>query len=720
MEEIRLKLTLSSAKLLAKNDIKIDTKELSEIVDQLKELEKEACKRQLIENRIEPTEENIEQFRITTKMAEELKEMPSYSIAKFVREPIPMTMEGLHEEGKKLKTDFDAANERYETMMTKPRSDMGDSINKAFRNVDDILKEMDLEVTETNQRAVRILGYNSMEITEENLEAVKAKDLSVNRLLNQLTPQTVMEFIRKGENIIKIPVEELNLKMEAMNNEAQEKEVARYSEFLYKLEKNKEITPEERTAFVGVYRLLDKVVKSKGRDIGALVKSGQEITLKNLLTAQRTIKASKIDANIDDDFGMVSEVIEKGVKITDQIEQGFSNVSKATNQMEQGFANVSGNSVLDSFMQEGVKNSALAGVGNQNASYLNMGGQTVLETANQEVVQQEATQQVEKEQQREQDSKMQQTISYQQDLAKEILEFVNPSDLKALSKVFGDNLENMTFEQIKDRLSRTSGKNFETAFTGEPVLDEYQDEQMKEWKQLAQTEQRVMKALSDFDVSKTLSNAKAFETIFSKESPLFEQIKKEFEPKNKKEEKEKKIQKSISSLGGFFDGKEEAVQAYDDFAEELMDESGSKEPLTTKDILARKNLMLAGNLMAKMAREESFIVPVQIQNKDTTMEVTLKSKGTEKGTIQASVVAGNWGEISAELLVEDGKVSVYSKAESKDGEAALNKALGVFEGALSKHHIALQKTEQPIQGTGNASTRQLYQVAKSFVEAFRD
>ena len=49
LEEIRLKLTLSSAKVLAKNDIKIDTKELSEIVDQLKELEREACRKQLIE-----------------------------------------------------------------------------------------------------------------------------------------------------------------------------------------------------------------------------------------------------------------------------------------------------------------------------------------------------------------------------------------------------------------------------------------------------------------------------------------------------------------------------------------------------------------------------------------------------------------------------------------------------------------------------------------------
>ena len=708
LEEIRLKLTLSSAKLLAKNDIKIDTKELSEIVDHLRELEKEAIKEQLVENRMEPTEENMERFVATTRMAEELKEMPSYAIGKFVREPIPMTMEGLHEEGRKQKADFDAANERYETMMTKPRRDMGDSIQKAFRNVDDILEEMDLEVNEANQRAVRILGYNSMEITTENIEAVKAKDLSVNRLLQKLTPQTVLELIRDGENVIKLPVEELNQKIELMNNEAQEKDIARYSEFLYKLEKNKEITPEERTAFVGIYRLLDKVVKSKGHDIGALVKSGQEITLKNLLTAQRTIKASKIDANIDDEFGMVSEVIEKGVKITDQIEQGFSGSKAVLNDAgdrAKGIRSTDSNRTGQGVIQGGIK-----------ASQGIMQGETKTLEQEENAVKQALIQ----EEAREQEYGLQQKISYQQDLAREILEHMEPADLQQLSKIYGENLELMTFEQIKERLTGRNAKNPDVIMNGDEVLEEYQKEQVKELKQLAQVEQRVIKALSDFEVSKTLSNVKAFETMFSKETPLFEQIKKEFEPKNKKEGTEKKIHKSISSLGGFFEEKEEAVRAYEEFSEDLMEESAGQETLSTKEILARKNLMLTGSLMAKMAREESFLVPVQIQKKDTTMEVTLKSEGAKKGSIYANILGGGFGEISAELFVQEETVSVYAKAESKEGETVLNKALDAFKGSLGSKHQNVEILNQPVSGNSDVSVKQLYQVAKSFVEAFRE
>ena len=44
---------------------------------------------------------------------------------------------------------------------------------KAFRNVDDILKDMGAEITEANQRAIRIMGYNQITITEDNLNRVK-------------------------------------------------------------------------------------------------------------------------------------------------------------------------------------------------------------------------------------------------------------------------------------------------------------------------------------------------------------------------------------------------------------------------------------------------------------------------------------------------------------------------------------------------------------------
>ena len=69
-------------------------------------------------------------------------------------------------------TAFAQANESYETLMTAPRSDMGDSIKKAFSNVDDILQDLQLDTSETNRRAVRILAYNNTEITPENIMEV--------------------------------------------------------------------------------------------------------------------------------------------------------------------------------------------------------------------------------------------------------------------------------------------------------------------------------------------------------------------------------------------------------------------------------------------------------------------------------------------------------------------------------------------------------------------
>ena len=42
-------------------------------------------------------------------------------------------------------------------LMTAPRTDLGDSIQKAFRNVDDILNDLDMELTDDNRRAVRFL-----------------------------------------------------------------------------------------------------------------------------------------------------------------------------------------------------------------------------------------------------------------------------------------------------------------------------------------------------------------------------------------------------------------------------------------------------------------------------------------------------------------------------------------------------------------------------------
>ena len=82
--------------------------------------------------------------------------------------------------------------------MTAPRRDLGDSIRKAFSNVDDILTDMSLDKTLENQRAVRILAYNRMEITAENIERVKEADKQVTAVIEKLTPKNVLQMIRDG------------------------------------------------------------------------------------------------------------------------------------------------------------------------------------------------------------------------------------------------------------------------------------------------------------------------------------------------------------------------------------------------------------------------------------------------------------------------------------------------------------------------------------------
>ncbi len=74
-----------------------------------------------------------------------------------------------------------AGTERYDTLRTQVRPDLGDRIEKAFSNVDAILKDLELETTLYNQRAVEILGRNNMEITRENIQKIKLIDLPLQR-----------------------------------------------------------------------------------------------------------------------------------------------------------------------------------------------------------------------------------------------------------------------------------------------------------------------------------------------------------------------------------------------------------------------------------------------------------------------------------------------------------------------------------------------------------
>lgn len=320
LEETRLAMTTEANRALLKQGISIDTKPLEELVESLKQQENDYYKALLGEAAgVENTQGMTELFAETTQKVSDLKEMPAYLLGVQGRDLD--TINGLHEAGTVLKDTLDKANESYEALMTAPRSDLGDSIKKAFANVDDILKDLGLEINEANERAVRILAYNSLDINEESVLAMKAADERVQRTFANLTPATVREMIHQGINPLDTDLDTLNKQAEAIRGENTDGDNERFSEYLWKLEHNNEISQEERESYIGIYRLISQVEKTDGAAIGALMAQGTELTMRNLLTAVRSSKKSGMDYSVDDEFSGVEGTMNKS--ITEQIETAY-------------------------------------------------------------------------------------------------------------------------------------------------------------------------------------------------------------------------------------------------------------------------------------------------------------------------------------------------------------------------------------------------------------
>ena len=222
-----------------------------------------------------------------------------------------------------MQARMDAAGEAYETMMTEPRRDLGDSIQKAFRNVDDILREIGMEANEGNARAVRILAYNHLEITEESVLKMKLADRQVQQTFGSLKPAVVREMIRDGINPLKMQMSELNEQAAQIRERiGGGDDLTKFSEYLWKLEQSREISLEERDSYIGIYRLIHQVEAGDGAAIGALVQQGEPITMEGLLRSVRSGKKSGMDYSVDDNFGGIKGTA-NGTSITEQIDAAF-------------------------------------------------------------------------------------------------------------------------------------------------------------------------------------------------------------------------------------------------------------------------------------------------------------------------------------------------------------------------------------------------------------
>ena len=344
LEEIRLMMTEEANRHLLKAGISVDTTELSQLVEALRAAE-DSIRAILFQG--ESAENNAERallYEETLTKTKELSGMPAAVLGKILSKFSQSTLLNIHEAGRELQNQLEnqsdqqgddknpgqnwqeKASAAYETLMTEPRRDLGDRIGKAFRNIDDILTDLGLEMNESNRRAVRILGYNRMEINEDNINAVKEADSQVTGVISRMTPAMTLQMIREQKNPLEMTMEELEAYLDSKDAEPVQ-DAEKYSRFLQRLDRTGGINAQEREAYIGIYRMFRQIEKSDGAVIGSLVATGAQMNFKNMLSAVRTAADKNMDVRVDDGFGGLEELITKGKAIDAQINAGYQRSS---------------------------------------------------------------------------------------------------------------------------------------------------------------------------------------------------------------------------------------------------------------------------------------------------------------------------------------------------------------------------------------------------------
>lgn len=322
LEEIRLTMSVEAIRNMSAKGIPMDISRLENLVEELREQEQQARQALMEELQISGMEEQEDLLNDTIQAAKHVLDAPAPFFGKVMQDSEKESLQTLSSKAIVYTEEFSKIQHHYESVGTEVRRDLGDSMRKAFQNVDDILEDLSLEITWQNQRAVRSLAYNQMALTEENIVRMKEYDSRVTSLMKDLQPPVVAELIKRNINPLELTLDELSDRVHEIQSEIGQDDIS-FSKYLWKLDHQKAVSPEERQTMIGIYRLLDKIEKSDGAVVGQLMKEGRELSFESLLSAVRSRQKAGMDVQIDDEFGGLENLVESGTSISDQIQAAY-------------------------------------------------------------------------------------------------------------------------------------------------------------------------------------------------------------------------------------------------------------------------------------------------------------------------------------------------------------------------------------------------------------
>ncbi len=351
LSEIRLKMTSDVAVRMEQQGIMIDTASIEDVISRLKSEETAlsairlqaygddypAEKSLALAETIEATQDQLTYlssnksdiaYRLMNQVTNvSVGEVINSAESEAIDEQASHIMERL--------TAMGRAEGSYESSMTEVRSDLGDRIERTFEQIEPMIKSMGLEPTQSNVLAVEILARNQMPIDETSIETIQLIQEKIDLVTEGLTPVVTVKMVQAGINPVDMSVDELGAYIRAYEEETGQSETKSVAEMILQMDKSGDLSTEERSALLGIYRTLDTVVRSKGAATGFMVKQQMDLNVQGLFEAAKYIRKTHqtnptIEATVDDKFGMLEEVSGREASIRQQVEKGIE-ASSSTN-----------------------------------------------------------------------------------------------------------------------------------------------------------------------------------------------------------------------------------------------------------------------------------------------------------------------------------------------------------------------------------------------------
>ena len=695
LEEIRLKMTAEAAAKLEKKGFHIETEPLEKVVEELRNQEDSYYKELLSEAGAQASDENVAALKNTAISMEQLKYAPSYILGSTLSQRSTQTIATLLSEGTSMSAQLMKAGQAYDSLMTMPNAEYGDSIQKAFNNMDSLLSEMNIDNTQANQRAVKILGYNQMDINQESIDKVKAYDLEVNTLIKNLNPAVTARLIKDGINPLDMPIKDLNEMIDHLKEEQGVSTEDKFSTYLMKLEKDNSISAEERKGYIGIYRLLYQVDKTDGAALGSLIKSNQEVTLNNLLSAVKTIKKGRVNQAVDDSFGTLQSKSYSKETISEQLSSAFSGQDGTQDNFSQSdkYGNLSG----------------------EQTEYLKRMLKLMKEDINPQQL------------------KQLQTEASQQ---------ASQTDRASISQLTQQlTAEQGIWDSIKDIPVEKMFESFYSQIQKNEINEKAYADKVKNLKESIKNTDQAVRFLNDFKIAATPANLMQMSQILNNgDTPLKKYIKEQKDKKkDNKDENSQTPLKEIEDLSDKLIDKTSMQEAYENLeadARDTLEQNMSKEDIDSIQLSEHKSIGAQLSLLKTLSGKEFYQIPIETENGVTNINLTILHNSEASGKVSAVIQSDQLGTVKADFSLKDQDLKGYIRCDNRESLDIMQNHLDDIESVAQEEDINLSQVDFGLQSKGqevydysrsgetdnevNPDTeRILYRIAKAMVQSVR-